>query len=176
MKLYLTLLAAALLSAGATPPPAPTGPAARSENPRGNLLELFFEKPARIVSWHTGTMTAIVEEAPFLSDADFSSATVDWSRRRGYVVHCELSPAGMEKLRETTLGNLGRTVVFTLEGYGRSVFQLPLEPSSNTLGFWGNLSEEDARRIVERINYRPIPTPQPAGSPTPFGDQNTVIF
>lgn len=176
MKLYLTLLAAALLSAEATPPPAPTKPPTTPRPLTGNLVELYFEKPARVVSWRTGTATTIVEEAPFLSDADFCSATVGWRRGRGYVVYCELSPAGLEKLREASMGNLGRTAVFTLEGYGRSVFQLPLEPSSNAFSFSGGLSPEEAQRIAERINYRPIPTPPPAGSPTPFGDQNTVIF
>jgi hypothetical protein len=178
MKFYLTLLAAALLSTGepSSPAPSPSPAAAVKKEAHGNLLELYFEKPARIVSWHTGTMTSIVEEVPFLTDADFSSATVGWSRQRGYVVYCWLSPSGLEKLQEASMGNLGRMAVFTLESYGRASFPLPPKPSANTLSFSGQLSAEEAELIAKRINYRPIPTPRPAGSPTPLEDQNTVVF
>ena len=176
MKFLLAFIAAACLPAAGTPTSPPAPGAAATPKPSGNLVELYFEKPARVVAWHAGTATTIAEETPFLSDADFTSATLGWKRGRGYVVYCELSPEGLERLREASLGNLGRTAIFTLEGLGRASFHLPLEPASDALSFWGDLSEEEAVGIVERINYRPIPTPLPASSPTPFGGQETVTF
>ena len=167
---------AGMVPAAGTPTSPPPPGAAATPKPSGNLLELYFERPARLLAWSEGTRTTIIEETPFLTDADFTSATLGWKRGRGYVVYCELSPKGLERLREASLGNLGRTVIFTLEGLGRASFHLPPDPASDDLSFWGDLSEEEAVGIVDRINYRPIPTPPSAVSPTPVGGQETVIF
>jgi hypothetical protein len=175
MKLIVFILLPMLAAAG-TPAPAPSpSPAARKIS-SGFLVELYFEKPAKILPWKEETKTTIVEEVPFLADADFSSATVISLKRSRYLVACELTPAGLEKLREASLGNLGRMVVFALDGGARATYKLTREEVESTMRLGGILSKEEAERIAERINYRPIPTPFPAASPTPPPDQNTVVF
>ena len=174
MKLIVFILLPVLAAAAGTPAPSPS-PAARKIT-SGSLLELYFEKPAKVLSWKEETKTAIVEEVPFLTDADFSTASAIPVKGESYAVRLELTPAGSEKIREASMGNIGRTVVFALEGWARNAFKLTRERSPNIINLSGNLSPEEAKRIAERINYRPIPTPFPAASPTPPPDQNTVVF
>ena len=176
MKLIVFILLPVLAAAAGTPAPAPSPSPAARKITSGSLLELYFQKPAKILPWKEETKTTIVEEVPFLADADFSSATVISLKRSRYLVACELTPAGLEKLREASLGNLGRMVVFALDGCARTTYKLTREQVESTMQLGGKLSKEEAERIAERINYRPIPTPFPAASPTPPPDQNTVVF
>ncbi|MDP8213611.1 MAG: hypothetical protein RAO92_05070 [Candidatus Euphemobacter frigidus] len=156
-----------------SPSPAPSP--SLSPTSRSIPVELFFRRPARIipVDNQKGEFE-IVQEVPWLTENDiagaFSNLEADPPILRFY-----LTPEGKRKYREAMMGNVGRTIIFTIDGTVRKAFKMVPVRRKDWIHLVGNFSPEEAGLIMEQINNRPSPTPTPKPMPTPPKRQQFII-
>ena len=129
-------------------------------------MELFFRRAARLIPVKDEEKVEIVEEVPWLTDRDFGAASVLEHEGRP-VLRVYLTPAGEQKYREAMMGNVGRTIIFTVGGTVRNAFTLVPVERKNRIHLIGDFSREEAEIIAEEINTRPSPSPTPRPLPTP---------
>ena len=161
-SLLIAILGLILVSAAA----AQTVPSPTPFLSEGISLELFFQRPARLLSGSGFAHKVVVEERPFIEQADFNSATVV-EREGRFNLILVFSPHGRDKFREARYGNVDRTVILAVNGEARKSFKLTPHLRSAGLELDGDFTRLEAEKIAGFINLTYAPTPVPRPSPSP---------
>ncbi len=157
------------------PTPTPTSTPVPSPSPKTIPLEFYFRRPAKIIPIHGSKEEfEIAEEVPWLTEDDIAyiSPPVDDGQMS---LSLYLTPEGNMKYREAMMGNVGRTIIFSLDGTSRYTTKLVPVARKNRIRVSGNFTFEEANRIAEQINNRPAPTPTPKATPSPARRQRFII-
>ena len=157
------------------PTPTPAATPVPSPSPRIIQLELYFRRPAKIIPIHNQEDEfEIVQEVPWLTGKDIAyiSQPVD---KEPIILLLHLTPEGNQKYREAMMGNVGRTIVFSLDGTSRCTTKMVPVSRKNRMRVFGNFTFREATRIADQINNRPKPTPTPVPSPSPSKRQRFII-
>ncbi len=166
----------------AAPSPTPTCAPSPSPTPRMIPIELYFRRAAKIVPVHreegefvmqTGIFE-IVQEVPWLTGDDLIWVTSELEALPPFL-RLHLSPAGKLKYREAMMGNVGRTIIFTIDGTSRYTAEMTPIREKDHIDFYGDFSMAEAEKIVEQVNNRPASTPTPAPIPTPAEKKRFII-
>ena len=156
--------------AGPSPSPSPLP----LPTPRSLLLELYFQRAAKIIPSPADNKFEIVEEVPFLTQSDFLSIEVKKSNER-YSLAITLNPPGQQKLTEAAMGNIGRTVIVVLTGTIRNKFTMTTR-SGPFVHLKGDFTKQEAFQLGTQVNTRPSPSPTPAALPTPSPRQKISVY
>jgi hypothetical protein len=168
--------------AGGEPSPTPTGPPQPSPTPRMIQLAFYFRRPARIIPVHRSEGETVIpldgfeitDETPWVTNADLSGLAYepedDPKRLRLF-----LGPEGQEKFKEAMMGNVGRTVILTIDGTVRAAIRVLSLPRKDQIAVTGNFSAGELERLQDQIQSRPLPSPTPAPSPTPVERKKFII-
>jgi hypothetical protein len=157
------------------PTPTPTATPVPSPSPRTIPLELYFRRPAKIIPIHGSEEEfEIAEEVPWLTDDDiiFIDPPVE-EETPSLLLY--FTPEGNQKYREAMMGNIGRTIIFSLDGTSRYTTKLVPVARKNQIRLYGDFTFEEATRIADQINNRPAPTPTPVPTPSPSQRQKFII-
>ena len=157
------------------PTPTPTATPVPSPSPRTIPLELYFSRPAKIIPIHGSEEEfEVAEEVPWLTDDDilFVEPPVE-GETPSLLLY--FTPDGNQKYREAMMGNIGRTVIFSLDGTSRYTTKMVPAERKNQFLLYGDFTFEEARRIAEQVNNRPAPTPTPEATPSPAKRQRFII-
>lgn len=164
------------------PSPAPTAIPQSSPTPRRIRLDLHFRRPARIIPLYRDEGEAIIpledfeiaDETPWLTGDDLAGISYQ-PEEEPSSLRLYLSPQGKWKLRETMMGNVGRTILLVIEGTVRgSAPMVPVE-RKDRIDFSGTFSAGELEQLREQIKNRPPPTPSPAPSPTPADRKRFIV-
>ena len=162
-------------SATPVPSPSPSCTPTPSPTPRIIPVELYFRRPARIIPLHNQEEEfEVAQEVPWLAEEDIA-----WVSPRLDAEHPSLrlylTPAGKQKYREALMGNVGRTIIFTIDGTVRYTALMEPVREKNQIDFHGEFTPEETEQIIEQIKIRPVPTPTPAPTPTPPREKQFII-
>jgi len=161
------LLVIAVSSAWVTIASAEAGSPTPSPTPRHApevSLKLYFRRPAKLLPWPEGKKFEIVEERPFLSLEDFAAAEViQWQGQN--VLRIRLTRNGIRKLNEASVGNIGRTIILSLNGRVRNAFETPPRKDKSRIFLSGDFSRDEAEMIANRVNRHKTPAPRSSPSP-----------
>jgi len=157
------------------PTPTPAATPVPSPSPRIIQLELYFRRAAKIIPIHNQEDEfEIVQEVPWLTGKDIAyiSQPVD---NELMSLSLYLTPKGNQKYREAMMGNVGRTIIFSLDGTSRYTTKMVPVSRKNRIRVYGDFTFEEAKMIADQINNRPKPTPTPVPSPSPSKRQRFII-
>ena len=157
------------------PTPTPASTPVPSPTPRIIPLEFYFRRPAKIIPIHNREDAfEIVQEVPWLTEDDIAyiSQPVD---KKEMSLYLYLTPDGNQKYREAMMGNVGRTIIFSLDGTSRYTTKMVPVSRKNRIRVSGDFTFEEATRIADQINNRPALTPTPVPSPSPSKRQRFII-
>jgi len=166
MKNLLPIILLIVFASAASAQTVPSPSTASQENVS---LELFFQRPARLLSGPGFDQKVVVEEKPFIEQADFNSATVV-EREGRFSLVLVFTPEGRRKFLEARYGNVGRTVILAVAGEARKSFKLGPQVRGSGLELDGDFTTRlEAEKIAGGINlnYTPTPVSQPSPSPGP---------
>lgn len=155
--------------------PIPKSTPLPSPSPRIIPLEFYFRRPAKIIPIHNREGDfEIVQELPWLTEDDIAyiSPPVDEEAMSLYMY---LTPEGNMKYREAMMGNVGRTIIFTLDGTSRFTTKMVPVSRKNRIRVFGDFTFEEATRIADQTNNRPAATPTPIATPSPSKRQRFII-
>ena len=157
------------------PTPTPTSTPVPSPSPRTIPLELYFRRPAKIIPIHGSEEEfEIAEEVPWLTEDDVLFVELP-EEGAPPSLSLYLTPEGNQKYREAMMGNVGRTVIFSLDGTSRYTLKMVPVERKNKIGLYGDFTFEEAARIAAQINNRPAPTPTPVTTPSPVTRKRFII-
>ena len=157
---------------GAGPGPSPSPLPLPTSRPL--LLELYFQRAAKIIPSPADNKFEIVEEVPFLTQSDFHSIEVKKSNKN-YSLVITLNPPGRQKLAEAVMGNIGRMVIVVLNGTIRNKFTMTIR-RGQLVHLKGDFTKQEALQLATQVNARPSPSPTPAALPTPSPRQNISVY
>lgn len=182
--IYLLILATLFSDLGQTgewdrqnsiPTPSPPPTPMPSPTPRMISMELYFQRAAKIIPIHGKEEEfEIVQEVPWLTEKDIAyvSPPVD---EQPISLDLYLTPNGNQQYREAMMGNVGRTVILTLDGTSRFTSKMVPVARKNRIRVLGDFTFEEATRFADQINNRPAPSPTPAPTPSPPRRQKFII-
>jgi preprotein translocase subunit SecD len=138
-------------------------------------VELYFRRPAKVIPIHNQEEEfEIVQEVPWLTEEDIAWISPRQEGEHPYL-RLYLTPEGRQKYREAMMGNIGRTMVFTLDGTVRYTARMEPVRQKNRIDLSADFSPEEVERINEQIKNRPVPTPTSAPTPTPPRKKRFII-
>jgi|AntAceMinimDraft_8_1070364.scaffolds.fasta_scaffold01425_3 hypothetical protein len=155
--------------------PSPAATPVPSPSPRIMKLGFYFRQPAKIIPIHNREGEfEIVQEKPWLTEDDINriSPSVDEDPMR---LSLYLKSQGNMKYRAAMMGNVGRTIVFSLDGTSRYTTKMVPVARKDRIRIYGDFSREEALKIADQINNRPAPTPTPVPTPSPSRRQRFII-
>ncbi len=155
--------------------PTPTATPVPSPSPRIIKLGFYFRQPAKIIPIHNRKGEfEIVQEMPWLTEDDINriSPSVDEDPMR---LSLYLKPEGNRKYRAAMMGNIGRTIVFSLDGTSRYTTKMIPRERKDRIRIYGDFSREEVLKIADQVNNRPVPTPTPVPTPSPSRRQRFII-
>jgi hypothetical protein len=157
------------------PTPTPVLTPVPSPTPRIIPLEFYFRRAAKIIPIHDQEDEfEIVQEVPWLTEDDIAYIPPPVDREE-MSLYLYLTPEGNQKYREAMMGNVGRTIIFSLDGTSRYTTKMIPVARKNRIRVFGDFTFEEATRIADQINNRPAPTPTPVPSPSPSKRQRFII-
>jgi len=157
------------------PTPAPTSTPIPTPSPRTIPLELYFRRQAKIIPIHDSEEEfEIAEEVPWLTDDDIIFINPPGEEKTPSLL-LHLTRQGNQKYREAMMGNVGRTVIFSLDGTSRYTTKMVPVARKNQIRLYGDFTFEEATRIADQINNRPAPTPTPVPTPSPSRRRKFII-
>jgi len=159
------------------PQPSPTAisPPVPSPSPRTIPLELYFRRAAKTIPIHGREEEfEVAEEVPWLTDDDILFVEPPAEGETPSLL-LYFTPEGNQKYREAMMGNVGRTIIFSLDGTSRYTTKMVPAERKNQFRLYGDFTFEEAGRMAEQINNRPAPTPTPEATPSPAKRQQSII-
>ncbi len=157
------------------PSPTPAATPVPSPSPRSIPLEFYFRRAAKIIPIHNQEDEfEIVQEVPWLTEEDIAYVSPPTDKEE-MSLYLYLTPEGKQKYREAMMGNIGRTIVFSLDGTSRYTTKMVPVSRKNRIRIFGDFTFEEATKIADHINNRPAPTPTPVPSPSPSKRQRFII-
>jgi hypothetical protein len=138
-------------------------------------VEFYFRRPAKIIPIHNQEEEfEVAQEVPWLTEEDIAWVTPRLDDEQPSL-RLYLTPEGKHKYREALMGNVGRTIIFTIDGTVRYTARMEPIRKKDRIDFYGDFTPEETERIIEQIKIRPVPTPSPAPTPTPPRKKRFII-
>ena len=115
-----------------------------------------------------------MQEKPWLTEDDikYISPGVDMDPMR---LSLYLTAKGNMKYRAAMMGNVGRSIVFSLDGTSRYTTRMVPSERKDRIRVYGDFTREEVLKITDQIKNRPVSTPTPVPTPSPHRRQRFII-